>query len=415
MDAFNELLESFSSSKREKLQELFDNYKLTKAQMLILLKASADLELFLEDDIFKFLDFEKIDKLQGKRRAQEIVKQVEDKLNLLKYTPTDYSTFYPPVIRRKKDNIEVISNDGLKLFGKCPCPVDGEKTRCCKLTTLDAAMQCSFGCAYCSVQSFYSQNKIKVVGNLEKSLENIDLSTIWHIGTGQASDSLLLGDSYNTLTSLSNFAKKHENIVIELKSKSPRHDFFDKPYPPNMVFTWSLNAPTIIEKEEHLTASLDERINCARLARDNKNLVGFHIHPMVYFKGWEKEYKEVVEKIEENFSPNDIMMISFGTLTFTKAVLQHLRTHRTPSRVLEIPLVEAAGKYSYNYEIKEEMFKTIYSYFSKEFKQNVFFYLCMEDPKLWMPCLNREYNCDKDFETDMRNHYLGKIKAFKGN
>ena len=55
MDAFNELLESFSSSKREKLQELFDNYKLTKAQMLILLKASADLELFLEDDIFKFL------------------------------------------------------------------------------------------------------------------------------------------------------------------------------------------------------------------------------------------------------------------------------------------------------------------------------------------------------------------------
>ena len=276
-------------------------------------------------------------------------------------------------------------------------------------------MQCSFGCAYCSVQSFYSQNKIKVVGNLEKSLENIDLSTIWHIGTGQASDSLLLGDSYNTLTSLSNFAKKHENIVIELKSKSSRHDFFDKPYPPNMVFTWSLNAPTIIEKEEHLTASLDERINCARLARDNKNLVGFHIHPMVYFKGWEKEYKEVVEKIEENFSPNEVMMISFGTLTFTKAVLQHLRTHRTPSRVLEIPLVEAAGKYSYNYEIKEEMFKTIYSYFSKESKQNVFFYLCMEDPKLWMPCLNREYNCDKDFETDMRNHYLGKIKAFRGN
>ena len=126
MDAFNELFESFSSSKREKLQELFDNYKLTKAQMLILLKASADLELFLEDDIFKFLDFEKIDKLQGKRRAQEIVKQVEDKLNLIKYTPTDYSTFYPPVIRRKKDNIEVISNDGLKLFGKCPCLVDGE-------------------------------------------------------------------------------------------------------------------------------------------------------------------------------------------------------------------------------------------------------------------------------------------------
>ena len=410
MNAYDELLNSFSPQKREKLNSLFLKYQLTSAQRLIILKDSADLELFQEGDIFSFIDFDKIDKQIGKRRGQELVEQIERKMHQLRYSPTDYSTFSPPTIVRKKEYIEEIEADGLKLFGKCPCPVDGEKTRCCKLTTLDAAMQCSFGCAYCSVQSFYSENKIKVVKDLDKSLKNIDTSSIWHIGTGQASDSLLFGDNFNTLSILSDFANKNKDIVIELKSKSPRNDFFNKEYPKNMIFTWSLNASTIIQKEEHLTARLEERIKSATMAVKNGNLVGFHIHPMIYFKGWEREYKEVVKLIENNFDPKDIVMISMGTLTFTKAVLQHLRCNRTPSRVLEIPLVEAAGKYSYTLDIKEEMFSTLYSYFSKEFKENIFFYLCMEDPSLWKKCLNREYSCDKEFENDMKKAYFAKIR-----
>lgn len=411
MDAFEELFNSFSVEKRERLQDLFSSYQLTKAQRLILVKESADLELFQEGDIFSFLDFNKIDKQIGKRRGQELINQIEKRMHELRYTPTDYSTFFPPTIVRKKESIEKIYSDGLKLFGKCPCPVDGEKTRCCKLTTLDAAMQCSFGCSYCSVQAFYSENKIKVVSDLDKNLKNIDTSSIWHIGTGQASDSLLFGDSFNTLSSLADFAKSHSDIVIELKSKSPRNDFFNREYPKNMIFTWSLNAPTIIEKEEHLTASLAERLKSAALAVKNGNLVGFHIHPMIYFKGWEKEYKEVVKRIEDTFDYKDIVMISMGTLTFTKAVLQHLRCNRTPSRVLEIPLAEAAGKYSYTLDIKREMFSTLYSYFSQDFKDNIFFYLCMEDPSLWKPCLNREYSCDKDFELDMKKAYFSKISS----
>ncbi|MBR1937447.1 MAG: hypothetical protein IJ836_00625, partial [Spirochaetales bacterium] len=69
------------------------------------------------------------------------------------------------------------------------------------------------------------------------------------------------------------------------------------------------------------------------------------------------------------------------------------------------------GKYSYTLEIKREMFSTIYSYFPKEFKKKVFFYLCMEDPSLWKTCLGREYFCDKEFEEDMKKHYLDKIRA----
>ena len=103
------------------------------------------------------------------------------------------------------------------------------------------------------------------------------------------------------------------------------------------------------------------------------------------------------------------MMISIGTLTFTKAVLKRLREEGEESRVLEMELTPAAGKFSYPLDIKKKMFSHVYSSFSKDFKDNIFFYMCMEDPSLWQPVLNRSYQSDKDFEEDMKRHYFAKI------
>ena len=106
-------------------------------------------------------------------------------------------------------------------------------------------------------------------------------------------------------------------------------------------------------------------------------------------------------------------MIGIGTLTFTKAVIKRLREMGAESKVLEMELVDAAGKYSYPLDKKEKMFRHIYSSFPKEYKDNIFFYLCMEDPSLWMKCLGREYSCDKDFEMDMKRFYLSKINSVR--
>ena len=74
-----------------------------------------------------------------------------------------------------------------------------------------------------------------------------------------------------------------------------------------------------------------------------------------------------------------------------------------------MPLVEAAGKYSYTLDMKREMFSTVFSFFPESFRKSVFFYLCMEDPSLWKPCLGREYSCDREFELDMKRHYLASV------
>ena len=102
-------------------------------------------------------------------------------------------------------------------------------------------------------------------------------------------------------------------------------------------------------------------------------------------------------------------MIGIGTLTFTKQNLRALRESGRPTRVTQMPLTPIAGKYSYDLETKRKMFRFVYDSFPQDWKDNVFFYLCMEDPSLWEPCLGRSYACNADFEADMKRHYLAKV------
>ena len=233
----------------------------------------------------------------------------------------------------------------------------------------------------------------------------------WHIGTGQSSDSLLLGDDYGTLTALKAFAQKHPDVVIELKTKSARTDWIQMDLPRNMVATWSLNAGTPAQKEEHLAASPEARIEAARRCAQAGHPVGFHIHPMVFFKGWEEEYRNLVMALCDNIDPENTVMVGIGTLTFTKQNLRTLRESGRPTRVTQMPLEMIAGKYSYDLETKRRMFSHLYSCFPSDWKEKVFFYLCMEDPALWEPCLGRSYACNADFEADMKRHYLAKVRG----
>ena len=405
MDAFLSIFSSLPTPVREKLDSLFSSIHFTRSEKLEIVKEEADLLEWKEES---FVLSHPIS-ASGKdgRDGERYISELRRHMKRLRESETDYSNFFPQ--KRSQGKTKKLMSDQKLVLSRCPCPVDGEKTRCCKLRTLDAVMQCAFGCSYCSIQACYNANEIRIVSNLREKLEAMEIGDdVWHIGTGQASDSLLLGDDYGTLSALATFAEKHPNIVLEMKSKAGR-DVFNRPWPRNMVFTWSLNAPTIIEKEEHFTASLSERLRMAQKARDNGNLVGFHIHPMFYFKGWEKEYGEVVEAIVSNFRPEEICMIGIGTLTFTKAVIKRLREMGQESKVLQMELTEAAGKYSYPLDKKEKMFRHIYASFPEEYRKGVFFYLCMEDPSLWKPVLEREYSSDKEFEMDMKKNYLRKI------
>ena len=292
------------------------------------------------------------------------------------------------------------------------CPVASPKTRCCNLMTLDVVENCGFGCSYCSIKSFYDGHQVTFDRDFPKKLATlpIDPDRIYHIGTGQSSDSLMWGGSGGALDALIDFAARHPNVILELKTKSANvGHLLKRRLPRNILFTWSLNTPLVIANEEHGTATLDERFEAARKLADKGALVGFHFHPMIQYAGWEQDYPAVIEQLQRLFVPDEVALVSLGTLTFTKSVIRQIREQGTRSQILKLPLMEADGKLSYPDDVKLTMFTRAFESFPHAWREGVFFYLCMENHRFWKPVFGFEYQSNDEFETAMKRHYMEKI------
>jgi spore photoproduct lyase len=307
------------------------------------------------------------------------------------------------------NSMEVKGED--KILGQCP--VASEKTLCCNLITLDAVENCGFECSYCSIQSFYPHNKIYYKDSLLEKLKLLEFKKdqIYHIGTGQSSDSLFIGNQGGILDQLMTFARDNPNIILEFKTKSKNiHYFTTNEIPRNVIVTWSLNPDIIIANEEMSTASLEERLGAAKALSDKGILVGFHFHPMIYFEGFQEEYANIAKAIQGRFSPTQIAMISIGALTFTKPTIREIRKKKTFSSILKMNLVESSGKLSSPDDIKIKLFKSLYENFSNKWKEDVFFFLCMEKKEIWSEVFGKLYKNNDDFEDQLKLAYMEKIE-----
>jgi len=323
----------------------------------------------------------------------------------LRAKPNNYDDFeLKNIPQEQKFNFKTEQKDG---FGLGLCPVASEKTRCCNLLTLDAVESCGFDCSYCSIQSFYNQNTITFDSGFKDKLLNLNLdkNKTYHIGTGQASDSLMFGNREGVLDALFEFARQNPNVILEFKTKSDNIKYFlENEVPNNILCTWSLNTPTIIQNEEHLAASLDKRISSARKMADKGVKVGFHFHPIVEYENYLSEYKKIYDRLISEFKAQEVALVSFGTLTFIKPVIKQLRDREFRSKITQMPFEDASGKSSYPDDIKVEMFKHAYESFKPWHKQ-VFFYLCMEEHQMWTKTFGYQYSTNNDFEHAMLSSY----------
>jgi len=382
-------------------------YRFTTQELKQLIDMALDFKMWGESGIHKFF--------REKSEKKAVFEAMKNAWIGLKKAPKSYDNFFegPKSTLENKKNLVGIYRESLG-FGVCPAA--SKNTRCCNLLTLDAAEGCGFDCSYCSIHYFYNPGTVVIDKNFARKLRLLELDShrTYHIGTGQSSDSLMWGNKWGILDALLDFAERNPNVILELKSKSNNvKHIVSRKIPANVISTWSLNTDTIIRNEEHLTASLSRRLAAAAAVSEKGNLIGFHIHPMLRYDRWQTEYGELFDQIQKRFRPQELALISFGTLTFTKGIIRGIRGKRKRSKVLQMPLEKIAGKYSYPLGVKEKMFRFAYEKFSRWHK-SVFFYLCMEDISLWPKVFDYGYSSNDAFETAMINHYLDKIESCSG-
>jgi spore photoproduct lyase len=408
----NPLFLNLNPTNREFLNSVVSQYQLTQQDVFNVVEIATDFEMWGVGLLPDVWDDSDTDHLQGKRRKQEILGRLIRQREQFRMELPDY-TQTPRPLEEKGAIKFTIKNNNDPVLGLCP--VFSDKTRCCNLQTLDAVMNCGYECSYCSIQSFYHGEEIIFQGNLKEKLDKIEIDPdkIYHIGTGQSSDSLLWGNKQNVLEDLLKWAAQYPNVILELKTKSANiHYLLNNPVPPNVIVTWSLNAETIVQNEEHRTAALSARLSAARKVADKGILVGFHLHPIVAFQGWRTEYPELVSHLTKQFIPEEVALVSLGTLTFIKPVVKQLRQRKIGSKILQMPFEDAAGKTSYPLDLKKEFFKTVYDSFAP-WHEKVFFYLCMEDSSLWPHVFGFDYATNAEFENAMKAAYMMKVTRLR--
>ncbi len=396
-----------NSKTREFIKQKALRYGFSFQELKQLIDMSIDFGMWDEKPIYEIW--------HDKENRKETFTHVKNIWLELKSSPKSYKKFSNSTTYDNSRKISFVQNNKEEL-GLGKCPVASPKTRCCNLMTLDAVESCGFDCSYCSIQSFYNENKIGFDKNFAKKLKNLKLdpNKNYHIGTGQSSDSLLWGNKEGIMEALFEFADENPNVILELKSKSKNIKYLlENRVPKNILCTWSLNPEVIVENEEHLSASLDERIESARALADKGVLVGFHFHPIVVFEDYLFEYEKIAKRLIKTFGPKEVVLVSMGTLTFIKPVIKKLRQRSFKSKILQMPLIDASGKFSYPLETKKEMFKNLYDAF-EPWHKDVYFYLCMENHSLWKDVFGYEYSSNEEMEKDMINSYKNCIdEAYK--
>lgn len=293
------------------------------------------------------------------------------------------------------------------------CPAASEKGICCDLQTLNIVDNCTLGCTYCFLQNHKGEKEVKFPTNLRERLESleIDPNKRVRIGTGEYSDSLLWGNRDGILEDLCNFAKKHPNIILELKTKTANISWLlENDVPANVCCSWSLNPQVVIDNEEPGSVSLEQRFEAARKVADKGIAIAFHIHPMIWYEGWEEGYRSLIQRIRKDFVPAEILWFSMGSITWIRGMPHVLRNNLRKTKALQMPTeVTPDNKITYSFEIREKMYSLALEEWGT-WKNDVWTYLCMEFPPMWQKVLGKTYATMEEHAEDFNNSAFAKLK-----
>ncbi len=292
------------------------------------------------------------------------------------------------------------------------CPAASERAVCCNLHVINVVENCASACSYCVLQTHYADARVAVPVNLKAKLAEIRLNPDrrYRISTGEYSDSLLYGNRNGILADLCAFAADHPNAVIEFKTKSANVAWLlDHPVPANVCCSWSLNPQTVIDAEEHRTASLVHRLDAARAVADRGLRVGFHLHPMLWYEGGDAEYAALIAELIRRFDPGEVLWVSLGTVTLLKEFLSAFRGKYRHSQLLQMEFETTPdGKLTYPFAVRADLYRRALKALWP-WRDRVFQYLCMEHKPMWEALFGFAYPSMRAFDDTFNDSVFDKL------
>ena len=261
-----------------------------------------------------------------------------------------------------------------------PCPCSGGAVPC-GYHNANLGFGCPFECSYCFLQNYTNAPGIVLPANLEDFFDAFGMyAQHVRVGSGETTDSLVYDDLSGFSPRIVEFFRGFPQSIFEFKTKSDNiNGLLGVKASSNIVAGWSANPQHIIDREEHFTASLAERLDAARRCAAHGYRTAFHFDPVIYEPGWEESYAAVVADIFKAVPAESIAWISVGTLRMTPAQKKTIENRFPENTILDAELLTAEdGKLRYAHKVRLDIYRKMVSWIKDRAHPSTQVYLCME-------------------------------------
>ena len=296
-----------------------------------------------------------------------------------------------PSIPRAKKSLILARHKG-NFFKACPGSrtKQGAQSVCCDYFVINYASNCHMECSYCYLQSYLNFPYLVVYANCDDLLRELQEAfsanpqRSFRVGTGEIADSLALDPLTSYSLVLVEFFAGQKNAILEFKTKSNHiENLLNLNHGRKTVVSWSISPPAVQQRDEHKTATVEERLLAAKLCTQAGYPVAFHFDPLIFYPNWESDYRDLITKIRDQLPDGSISWISMGSLRLTPQLKEIMR-ERFPKSSL--PLGELVpcpdGRLRYFKPIRVMMYRKMVQWLG-EHSLAAPVYACMEGPDVW--------------------------------
>ena len=230
---------------------------------------------------------------------------------------------------------------------------------------------CLYDCEYCFLKGMYDCGYLVVFVNIEdvfaaveKKLAEIDCGQTMYLSVSFDTDLFSFEKMTGYCRLWSRFASAHPECEIEIRTKGAPdivkdleldESILKRENSSNLITAFTLSPQEIIDRFEHHTAPLSERIRAAEAAVSHGLTVRLCIDPMIYVKSWKEYYGNLVNQISAAIDLDQIRDFGIGTFRISKEYLKHLREAEPDSEATQYPFVTEGGYVGYPSELRKEM------------------------------------------------------------
>ncbi|MDD3770923.1 MAG: spore photoproduct lyase family protein [Campylobacterota bacterium] len=189
-------------------------------------------------------------------------------------------------------------------------------------------MGCLYDCDYCYLQGLYPSANTVLFVNLEEAfaqlLPHLDEETL--VATSYDTDTLAVEALSGQTSQWLDFASDQPNLRLEIRTKSANFRAIDDHLPnPRVTLAWTLSPQEIIDRYEHATPSLRQRLKAANEAVRAGWKVRLCVDPVIYTDEFETLYPALIETIFQTIDPGKIEHLTLGSFRMSQSHLRALK------------------------------------------------------------------------------------------